>query len=97
MDSDAKIEIVKDGLRIKYAGDLTGLRRLFTEVMAGATKFVEITGTSFEGGSAQGVQIFDRIEYLAAVKAVLREMDSTLPAPPPAGALAHFGYSPLQT
>lgn len=98
MDSEAKIETLKQGLRIKYRGNLNGLKKLFEEVFAGATRFVEITGTSFEGSSAQGVHIFERLEYLRAVQDILGEMDpDNTPKAPPAGAFADLSYGCLQT
>lgn len=97
MDSGAKINTIKQGLRMKYRTDLTGLRRLWETVFAGSTEFVEITGTSFEGGSANGVQVLDRLEYLAAVQAILLELDpDTTPAPPAGNAYANFSCGPLQ-
>lgn len=96
MDSAGKIETLKQGLRIKYGNNVEGLKKLFDEVFAGATRFVEITGTSFEGGSAQGVQVFERLEYLAAVQSVLGEKDPTnTPTPPAGGAYASLRCGPL--
>lgn len=98
MDSTAKINTLKQMLRIKYANDLTGLKRKWEEVAAGATEFVEITGTSFEGGSANGVQVLDRLEYLAAVQSIMAELDpSGTPPVPPAGAYATLACGYLET
>lgn len=97
MDSAAKINTLKQGLRMKYRNDTTGLRALWQTVFAGSTEFVEITGTSFEGGSTNGVQVLDRLEYLAAVQAVLLELDpDTTPAPPAGNAYANYSCGYLQ-
>ena len=98
MDSAAKIATLKQGLRIKYRTDPTGLRQLWEQVFAGSTEYVEITGTAFEGGSANGVQILERLEYLAAVQEIMAELDPTgTPPAPPAGAFADFRGGYLQT
>jgi hypothetical protein len=97
MDSAAKINTLKQGLRFKYATNVTGLRALWEKVFSESTEFVEITGTSFEGGSASGVQVLDRLEYLAAVQSVLLELaPDTTPAPPPGNAYANYACGPLQ-
>ena len=95
LSSSAKIRVLEDNLRIRFKakGDLDGLRKLFEQVSAGATRFVEITGNGYEGGSASGQIILERLEYLDAVQRLLKEMDPTLAAAleePPASAFADF-------
>jgi hypothetical protein len=101
LTSSAKTRILEDNLRIRFlaTGDLTGLRKLFAEVSAGATRFVEITGNSYEGGSASGQVLLERLEYLDAVQRLLREMDPTLAAAeaPPSSTFADFRGGFLQT
>ena len=82
LSSSAKIRILEDNLRIRFLApaDLTGLRALHTEVSCGATRFVEITGNGYEGGSASGQVVLERLEYLDAVQRLLREMDPALDA-----------------
>lgn len=95
LSSSAKIRILNDNLRLRFkaTGDLTGLRKLFVEVSAGATRFVEITGNSYEGGSASGAVVLERLEYLDAVQSLLREMDPALDLAaqqPPTSTFADF-------
>lgn len=95
LSSSAKIRILEDNLRIRFkaTSDLVGLRKLFGEVSAGATRFVEITGNSFEGGAASGQVLLERLEFLDAVQRMLREMDPTLAEacePPPTSTFADF-------
>lgn len=97
MDSAAKINTLKQGLRIKYATDLTGLRRLWESVFAGSTEFVEITGTAYEGGNASGQLVLERLEYLQAVQDILAELDPTLSSAPPSSTFADFRANWLQT
>lgn len=98
MDSASKILTLKQGLRIKFSADPAGLRKLWEEVWKGASRFVEITGNSYEGGSASGTVILERLEYLAAVQDILAELDPAgTPMAPPRGALADFRWGTLQT
>lgn len=82
LSSSAKIRILEDNLRIRFkaTADLDGLRKLFTTVSAGATRYVEITGNGYEGGSASGQIVLERLEYLDAVQRLLVEMDQDLAA-----------------
>lgn len=99
LSSSAKIRILEDNLRIRFLapGDLAGLQTLFATVSAGATRFVEITGNAYEGGSASGTVVLERLEYLDAVQRLLLQMDPALAAslpPPPTSSFADFrgGY-----
>jgi hypothetical protein len=101
LSSSAKIRILEDNLRIRFLapGDIYGLRALFLEVSSGATRFVEITGNGYEGGSASGQIVLERLEYLDAVQRLLREMDPTLDAAfneAPASTFADFRGGFLQ-
>lgn len=98
MDSAAKIAVLKQGLRIKYSADPTGLRALWDRVFAESTEYVEITGNAYEGGSASGTHILHRLEYLAAVQDILAEIAPALtPSAPPASTFADFRTSWVQT
>lgn len=98
MDSAAKIQTLQRALRRKYAADLLGLRTLWGQVFNASTEFVMINGNAYEGGSATGVVLFEPLEYLAAVEALLTELDPTgTPPAPPSGALADFRCTWLQT
>ena len=98
MDDAARIQTVKRHLRRTYKDNLTGLKALQISVSAGATEAVELTGNSFEGGSANGQLVFERLAYLQAILDVLDEMDPDGGAePPPTTTHADFSYSPLQT
>jgi hypothetical protein len=98
MESAAKIAVLKQGLRIKFSSDPTGLRALFAKVFDESTEFVEITGNAYEGGSASGTHILHRLEYLAAVQDVLAEVaPTTTPSAPPAGTFADFRANWVQT
>ena len=90
MDSADRIETVRRDLRYTYADNLTGLKALYASVRSTACAFVEITGTAHEGGSANGVTVFERLEYLSAVLDVLCELDSAAPAELPPVAVARF-------
>lgn len=103
LSSSAKIRILEDNLRIRFKApnDLAGLRALFTTVSAGATRYVEITGNGYEGGSASGQILLERLEYLDAVQRILVEMDASLAAAranePSASTFADFRGGNLQT
>lgn len=98
MDSAAKIQTLQRALRRKYANDVLGLKKLWEQVFGCSTEFVLINGNAYEGGSASGVVLFEPLEYLAAVEALLSELDPTgTPLAPPAGALADFRCTFLQT
>lgn len=98
LDSNAQIQIVTTALRRKYFNDLVGLKKLWDRVFSEATEFVEITGTAFEGGSSTGSLIFERLAYLAAVEAVLSELDPTGTPPIPGnGTYVDYRRNFLQT
>lgn len=98
MESAAKIAVLKQGLRMKYATDATGLRALWQRVFEESTEFVEITGNAYEGGSASGTHILHRLEYLAAVQDVLAEIaPATTPSAPPPGTYADYRANWVQT
>lgn len=98
LDSNAQIQIVTTMLRRKYTADVVGLKRLWEKVATEATEYVEITGNSYEGGSASGSVVFERLAYLAALEAALTELDPAgTPTPPPSGTFADFSHGFLQT
>lgn len=97
MDSGAKINTLKQGLRIKYTGDAPALRTLWETVFNTSTEFVEINGTAFEGGSTSGQLVLERLEYLQAVQDVLAELDPTLVSAPPSSTFADFRTNWLST
>lgn len=102
LSSAAKIRILEDNLRIRFKapGNLDGLRALFDQVSVGATRYVEITGNGYEGGSASGQIVLERLEYLDAVQRLLREMDPTLAdsvETPPTSTFVDYRAGYLQT
>ncbi|HEX2101898.1 MAG TPA: hypothetical protein VHF69_14595 [Candidatus Synoicihabitans sp.] len=99
MDSADRIEVVKDYLRRKFRNDIPGLKALMESVATGALgTTVTIIGSTFEGGSANGVVTFERLEYLAAIMAVLDELDpADAPEQPTNVRHADFSYSQLET
>ncbi len=98
MDSAAKIETLKQGLRIKYTGNPGGLRQLWAKVFEQSAEFVEITGNAYEGGSASGTLVLARLVYLGPVQAVMAELDPTgTPSAPPTSTFADFRNNWVQT
>ena len=83
MDDAARIETLKSYLRRKYAADLVGLKALADTAVENATDPVTITGQTFEGGGHSGQITFEPMAYLAAVEAVIMELDPTAPLPGP--------------
>lgn len=73
---------IRDYLRMKYATDVTGLRRLADETFAAATETVTLTSGSFEGGSHAGVMNCPKGLLLQAIMDVLKELDATIPRAP---------------
>lgn len=75
-DPAQHIATAKKYLRRKYASDLTGLRALADKIAEEALgDAVTLTGLSAEGGSQTGQLVFPRIDYLAAIEDVIREID----------------------
>lgn len=98
MDSAAKIETLKQGLRIKFTGNAGGLRELWAKVFEQSAEFVEITGNAYEGSSASGTHILHRLEYLRAVQDILAEIDPAgTPVAPPTSTFADYRTSWVQT
>lgn len=91
MDDADRIEAYKNRLRRKYAGDLVGLKALADEVdNDGATDPTILTGQNFEGGGHTSQVAFDPMAKLAAIEAVIAEMDPTAPLPAPDRTYARF-------
>lgn len=88
-------------LRRKYGGDspnVTGLKALADQLASGLSESVTITGHTFEGGSAQGVVTFERLAYLAAVEALIIELDpDNAPDEPASTRYADFRHNTLET
>jgi hypothetical protein len=79
MDSTSKIETFKASLRLKFASDLPGLRKLVHELTEGLLTTddeVMITSHGFVDGSAAGQAEFSRLEKLNAALSVLAELDA---------------------
>ena len=94
MDDASKLETIKQYLRRKYASDLAGLKTLADTIAASATESVTLTGQTFEGSSHQGVLVFASIDYLAAIEAVIMEIDPSPVIPPPSNTHAAWSYRP---
>ncbi len=76
MDDAGKIETYKEWLRVKYRGDVNGLRKLVRDLGDGpASESVVITSHNFTDGGAAGQLVLEPMTRLAAALAVLREMD----------------------
>ena len=100
MDDAARIATATRYLRRKYTGDVNGLRRLADTVATtgGAFESVTITGQGFEGGQASGALTFEPLAYLAAIEALIIELDpDNTPAGPSPSRLADFSAGYLQT
>ena len=83
MDSTSKIETFKASLRLKYASDLPGLKKLvheLTESFVSTDDDVVITSHGFVDGSAAGQSEFSRMAKLNAALSVLAELDATTAA-----------------
>ncbi len=94
-DAAQNIANAKKYLRRKYAADLTGLRALADTVATEALgDAVTLTGQSFEGASHSGQLVFPRIDYLAAIEDVIRELDTALVASPAEATRAVFRVCP---
>lgn len=84
MDSEARIRTYQQGLRLRFADDVPGLRalcrQLFDEVSADAVVF---TSHGFEGGQAAGQIALEPMQKLEAAQTVLAELDpDNVPADP---------------
>ena len=99
MDDAARIATATRYLRRRYAGDANGLRKLAdTVVTNGAFEHVQITGQGFEGGQASGQLVFEPLAYLAAIEALILELDpASAPAVPSPSRLADFSAGYLST
>lgn len=101
MDSNARIEAYKDGLRFKYSADISGLRALITALMAdggGASDSVVITQMGFEGGQGTGQVTLEPLAKLQACMDVLRELDpDNAPAAPAPTRFADFSFGDMET
>ena len=103
MDDASKIETYKAGLRLLYANDVAGLKKIVLDLMAtfeGATDEVAITSHNFVDGGSAGQLDFSRHAKLAAALAVLAELDSTAAATlagPGRVRFADFSTMSLQT
>lgn len=98
MDDNARIETCRRYLRMEYAGNAVGLRRLAKSVAEGAFDAVTITGQGFEGGSANGQVTFEKLAYLTAAMDVLGEVDPDNDTVQPVrGALTTFAYRRIET
>lgn len=99
MDEAAKIETFKEWLRVKYARDVTGLRRYVQELGDGsAADSVVITSHTFLDGSAAGQLVLEPLVKLRAALDVLRELDpDNAPSPAPAGRIFDFSQRCIET
>jgi hypothetical protein len=101
MDSNARIEAYKEGLRITYAADIPGLRAIITALMAaggGADDPVVITQMGFEGGQGTGQVTLEPLAKLQACIEVLRELDpDNVPAAPASTRFADLSFGTLET
>lgn len=105
MDSTARIEAYKTGLRLKYpatASGIAALRAKIAELMddetGAAHDSVAITQQSFEGANSAGTLVLEPLAKLQAMTDVLREIDPDFDDSSAAPTThADFSYSPLQT
>lgn len=99
MDQASQIETYKEWLRVKYASDLPGLRRLVTTLGDGsASDATVITSQNFTDGGAAGQLVLEPMVKLAAALAVLRELDPTnAPTSRAAGRLVDFSCRIIET
>lgn len=84
MDSAARIATYKQGLRIRYADDLPGLRALCATLFDTVSESeVQFTSHNFEGGAAAGQIALEPMMKLQAAQEVLAELDAdNTPADP---------------
>lgn len=99
MDQASQIETYKEWLRVKYASDLPGLRRLVTTLGDGsASDATVITSQNFTDGGAAGQLVLEPMVKLAAALAVLRELDpENAPDSQPSGRLIDFSCRIIET
>src|SRR5437868_10771611 len=101
MDSYARIEAYKEGLRFTYATDIPGLRAKITALLAdggGADDSVVITQMGFEGGQGTGQVTLEPLAKLQACIEVLRELDpDNVPTAPASTRHADFSQATLET
>lgn len=99
MDEAARIQTFKEWLRVKYTGDVDGLRRYVRDLGDGsASDSVVITSHGFVDGSAAGQLVLEPLARLRAALEVLHELDpDNAPAAPPAGRIFDFSQRPIET
>lgn len=94
-DAAQNIATAKKYLRRKYAADLTGLRALADQIATEALgDAVTLTGQSSDGASHTGQLVFPRIDYLAAIEDIIRELDPDLVESPAEATRAVFRACP---
>jgi hypothetical protein len=99
VDEAAKIETFKEWLRVKYANDLLGLRKLIDVLGSGeASDSIVITSHQFVDGSSSGQMVLEPMVKLRAALEVLRELDpDNAPDTRPAGRLMDFSNRMVET
>lgn len=99
MDEASRIETYKEWLRVKYAGNVVGLRRLVRELGDGsASEEIVITSHNFSDGGTAGQLVLEPMAKLAAALAVLREMDPDgSPSSQAAGRVGDFSQRCIET
>lgn len=91
MDDDARIATVMQYLRRKYENNVAGLKALAESIATTGLEAVTITGHAAEGASVQGQLTFEPLAYLAAVEAMILELDpDNTPAAPGGGTVIDF-------
>lgn len=76
MDSASRIETYKAGLRLLYANDVAGLKKIVHDLMEGAASdTVLITSHNFVDGGASGQAHLEPLARLNAAISVLAELD----------------------
>lgn len=105
MDSTARIEAYKTGLRLIYPATVAGTAALRAAILVlmddatgGAGDSVVITQQGFEGGQATGQLTLEPLAKLQAMTDLLAEIDpDNAPVAPAATRFADFSCSPLET
>ena len=99
MDEASQIETYKEWLRLKYQGDVVGLRRYIATLGEGeASESLLINSMSFEGEQTAGQIVLAPMVKLRAALDVLREIDpDNAPESRPSGRIVDFSQRAIET
>jgi hypothetical protein len=99
VDEAGQIETFQEWLRVRFAGDIPGLRQYVLDLGDGeATESVVITSNQFAGDGASGQLVLEPLGKLRAALQVLRELDpDSATSPPSSGRIVDFSQRRVET